>query len=341
MPGYAQKQGAQTAAIEEGEGLYSRAEDLLVLAIRMQGSAGGISIVDIEEMFGVGRRTAECMRDAVARVFGGLDTRPSDDRRIRWALPANKLALLSPTAEELAHLHAAAALMRRENREGAAEALDSIADKLRAALGARAMRRVEPDLEALTEAEGLAMRPGPHLRIDGERLAALRASILKCRKIRIRYRGRASGAVSWYKICPYGFLYGYRPYVVAFSLNPRVLDYRTYRLSGILQIEETDEPFARDPDFSLDAFARRSFGMFQEEPFDVVWRFKPEAAVDAREWLFHPDQVTEDQPDGSLIVRFRAGGALEMSWHLYTWGDGVEVLEPKGFRNHLKEDSRF
>ena len=32
--------------------------------------------------------------------------------------------------------------------------------------------------------------------------------------------------------------------------------------------------------------------------------------------------------DGALIVRFRAGGALEMLWHLQTWGDAVEVLEP-------------
>ncbi len=56
--------------------MYQRAADLLALAIRMQGSADGISIVDIEAMFGVGRRTAERMRDALARIFGGLDTRP-------------------------------------------------------------------------------------------------------------------------------------------------------------------------------------------------------------------------------------------------------------------------
>ena len=306
--------------------MYGRAEDLLRLAVRLQGSADGVSIADIEEMFGVGRRTAERMRDAVARLFGGLDIRPADDRRIRWALPAGRLTLLAPTAEELAQLHAAATLMWRENREAAAATLDGIAHKLRAVLGASAMRRVEPDLEALIEAEGLAARPGPRLRIDGAMLAALRSAILKCRKIHIRYRARGSGAVSRQKICPYGFLYGNRPYLVAFSLNPRVLDYRTYRLSGIVEIEESEEPFTRDPNFSLDAFARRSFGVFQEEPFDVVWRFKPEAAADAREWLFHPDQTTEDQPDGSLIVRFRAGGAREMCWHLYTWGDAVEIL---------------
>jgi hypothetical protein len=69
----------------------------------------------------------------------------------------------------------------------------------------------------------------------------------------------------------------------------------------------------RRAEFSLMEFARRSFGVFQEEPFDVVWRFKPEAAADAREWVFHPDQTVEDQPDGSLIVRFRTGGALKMS----------------------------
>jgi predicted DNA-binding transcriptional regulator YafY len=36
----------------------------------------------------------------------------------------------------------------------------------------------------------------------------------------------------------------------------------------------------------------------------------------------------EEEPDGSLVVRFRAGGLLEMAWHLFTWGDQVEVVEP-------------
>lgn len=323
------------SAISRDKNLYERSEDLLRLAIRMQGAADGVSIGDIEDMFGVGRRTAERLRDAVARLFGGLDTRPSDDRRIRWALPANSPKLLSVTAEELAHLHAAAGVMCRENREDAAAALDGIAEKLRAALGPQALRWIEPDLEALTEAEGLAARPGPRLKVDSETLAVLRQAVLKCHKLRLRYRARGSGAISRLTVCPYGFLYGNRPYLVAFNINPQVRDYRTYRLSGILAIEETGEPFARDPDFSLAAFARRSFGVFQEEPLDVVWRFKPEAAEDAREWLFHPDQVTEEMPDGSLIVRFHTGGALEMSWHLYTWGDAVEVIEPKGFSQRL------
>jgi predicted DNA-binding transcriptional regulator YafY len=38
--------------------------------------------------------------------------------------------------------------------------------------------------------------------------------------------------------------------------------------------------------------------------------------------------MTEDA-DGSVTVKFRAGGSLEMAWHLYQWGEHVEVLEPK------------
>ncbi len=315
--------------------MYERAEDLLKLAMRMQGSATGVALEDIQEDFGVGRRTAERMRDAVARVFGALDARPCEDRRLRWALPANRLSLFSFSAEELAELHAATSLMRRENRRRSAETLEGVEEKIRASIGSRAMRRIEPDLEALVEAEGFATRPGPRVRIDEAVLGALRSAILKCHKVRIQYRSRQSGALSRHKLCPYGFLYGTRPYLVAFSLNPQILDYRTYRLSGILKVEETDEPYTRDPLFSLDAFARRSFGVFQEEPFDVVWRFKSEAAEDAREWVFHPDQTMEEQPDGSLIVRFRAGGAREMSWHLYTWGDTVEVIGPKDFWDRI------
>ncbi|MFC3119550.1 hypothetical protein ACFOHS_19975 [Jhaorihella thermophila] len=32
--------------------------------------------------------------------------------------------------------------------------------------------------------------------------------------------------------------------------------------------------------------------------------------------------------DGRLEVRFHAGGWLEMAWHLYQWGDSVEVVAP-------------
>ena len=39
--------------------------------------------------------------------------------------------------------------------------------------------------------------------------------------------------------------------------------------------------------------------------------------------------------DGSLIVRFRAGGLQEMAFHAFTWNGHLEVLEPPELREML------
>ena len=308
---------------------FDKAKAIIDLALRMQGTAEGVSLEEIRAEFGVSRRTAERMRDAVDEIFGGLDPVDTGEQTKRWRLESPKLAGLTfVDREELAAVEAARRLLDQAGRGDEARALAGLSRKLRATMPRKRLRRVDPDLELLTEAEGLAARPGPRPTTDPDLLADLRHAILAGRRIRIRYRGQVSGEEAWHKLCPYGLLYGVRPYLVAFSLNPQVFDYHLFRLSNILEVEMTEEPFERRPDFSLSDFAKRSFGVFQEEPFDVVWRFKPEVAEEARQWQFHPDQKFENRPDGSLIVRFRAGGALEMDWHLYTWGNGVEVLSP-------------
>ena len=97
----------------------------------------------------------------------------------------------------------------------------------------------------------------------------------------------------------------------------------------------TGESFTRDPDFDLEAYARRSFGTFQEKPVDAVLRFTPEAKRDAAAFLFHPSQTLEENADGTLTVRFTAGGIDEMCWHLVTWGDSATVEQPARLRNRL------
>ena len=112
---------------------------------------------------------------------------------------------------------------------------------------------------------------------------------------------------------------------------------RLWRLSNISNPEMTDETFARDQDFDLRTYAKRSFGVFQEEPMDVVLRFDAGAAPDAGTFLFHPEQTTVKNKDKSLTVRFKAGGINEMCWHLVTWGEGVTVERPARLRRHLAQ----
>lgn len=309
---------------------YEKADNLLQLALELQAARGGLSLAEIEEKFGVGRRTAMRMRDAVLRNFPQCEEVETGDRTKRWRIPTGTLdRLVAFTAEELAALESAARLLERDNREGEAAELATLGAKLRALLKPELARKVEPDLEALLEAEGLAMRPGPKPRIDLSVVGELREAIKACRKVRIQYRNRKTKQVKERLVHPYGFLHGHRHYLVGFHENPKANNIVLFALPHIQGVEVTDEPFTREADFSLEAFASKSFGLFQGEPFRTVWRFAPEAADDAEEFIFHPGQTVERQADGSLLVSFEAASDLEMAWHLYAWGDKVEVLEPQ------------
>lgn len=58
----------------------------------------------------------------------------------------------------------------------------------------------------------------------------------------------------------------------------------------------------------------------------------PGGRAAARQFVFHPTQTVEDEPDGSLLVRFQASGHVEMYWHLYSWGRSIDVLQPARLR---------
>ena len=177
------------------------------------------------------------------------------------------------------------------------------------------------------------MRPGPRPRHDDTLLATLREAIVTCRVVELSYLAQGSGRRSRQRIEPYGLLYGNRTFLVGRKGGADGI--RLWRLANMSEAHVTAESFARDPEFSLEAYARRSFGTFQEQPVDVVLRFAAAVKRDASEFLFHPGQCVEENTDGTLTVRFTAGGIDEMCWHLVTWGKSVTVEEPDLLRRRL------
>ena len=57
------------AAGEERRVCFEKLETLLRVALDMRGNAEGLSLADIGPDYGVSRRTAERMRDAIERAF--------------------------------------------------------------------------------------------------------------------------------------------------------------------------------------------------------------------------------------------------------------------------------
>lgn len=316
---------------------YSRAERLIQLALEMQAARGGLTIGDIEQKFDVSRRTAIRMRDAVLRAFPNSSEVQTGERTKRWRLnPGVAQNFAEITSDDLASVEIAAEAMEAANLHVHAQNLLGVAAKIRNLIEASALNHIEPDLEALTEAEGLAHRAGPRPHIPLAVFDLLRTAIKSCRKVSFDYVSRSGKSVSRRTAAPLGFLYGHRHYLVAIQDGTTKPKFFSLPAIGKLKIEQA--VFERDPNFSLREFVSGSFGVFEEAPVDVVWRFSKEAAPLARSFVFHHSQSLEEDADGKLIVRFRAGGLLEMAWHLLSWGDHVEVLEPASLISILPEE---
>jgi predicted DNA-binding transcriptional regulator YafY len=308
--------------------------------MQMQGRADGLSLDDIGQTFEVSRRTAERMRDAIRDAFPQTEELAEPGGRKRWRLPPGTAGRLAdPTVDDIAALHRGAELARQSGDFDTAEHLETLSDRLRAHLPGPKRTRLEPDIAALLEADGVALRPGPRERIPEETLNTLREAILAGVWIEADHRARASGLLSRNaRIGPLAMLLGEgRQYLVAFSDYAK--DVRLFALAGFERIELTEKVFERPEGFNLQNWMQRSFGIWQEDVYDVVWRFTPEAAADARLYMFHPTQVMTDEADGSLMVSFRAGGLREMCWHLFRWGEHVQILEPKALRALMVENT--
>jgi predicted DNA-binding transcriptional regulator YafY len=289
------------------------------------------------DRLGCSRRTAERHRALIEEIWGAaLEEMPGDSgREKRWRLDLRSARFDSPIApEDLTALSLAREKLVQEGLEERAAALQRIETLLVGLLPKQRRARFAPDWEALLQGEGWAARPQPHLDGLEPLLTDIRTGLKACRKLRFRYVSRFTGRTSRQTVAPYGVLYGVRHYLVAY--NDYAETFWLYSLAEIEDLEVLDEGFVRDPDFSLAAFAARSFGVFQEEPQDILWWVSPLAAAEARRTQFHPTQVVEECPDGSLHIRFRAGGLLEMAWYLLTWHGAIRVLEPPALRSMVE-----
>lgn len=307
---------------------FEKLRELFELALEMQASYLGLSLADIEERMNVSRRTAQRYAHALEDIFPQIEKLQDEDRKIRWRLPASTLdKMVTFEADELAAIELSASILRNNAKNADADLLVGVERKIRALMKPSAKRRVEPDLEALLQAEGLIVSPGPRPEISTEHVAALRTAIKACSVVKVTYT-KMDGSSSTERLHPYGFLHGHRHYLVAKNPDRSDAKVRKYILSNIKNICSLDEYFTPDDNFNLEAYTKQSFGVFAGEIFEVEWRFSEKAAQRAKQYVFHPSQEQQKNADGTLSVNFSASGLQEMAWHLTIWGQDVEVISP-------------
>ena len=304
---------------------HDKAALVLDLARRMAASAEGLTIDDIRREFEVGRRTAERLRDAVIMLFPQTDE-VSDPPNKRWRIRGGLSAFeQAPTTAEMVELTRAAQGLRASGEPGRAAAHEGLERKLKSAMRSTTLNRLAPDLEALIRAETIAVQAGPRPSADESVLAEIRQAILAGQPLGFIYSRPGAEARSR-SVAPCGVMFGRANYLVAADRESGRI--QTFRLDRMSAVRAESGQASVPADFDLQAFASQSFGIYQDEIEDVVLKVAPVGATEARAWRWHPTQSFEDQADGAVLVRFRASGMRELAWHLFTWGDQVEIVAP-------------
>jgi predicted DNA-binding transcriptional regulator YafY len=311
---------------------HEKVRNLLDLARRLAASAEGLTLDEMAQEACVGRRTAERMRDALWAIFPQM-VEIAEGPSKRFRIPRGLDGFFQdPTTEELLELHKASLALRAAGAASRAGALETLELKVRAAMRGGALRRAAPDVEALARAETIAVQAGPRPFENEALIATIRQALMAVRALRFAYTGgRTPGALR--VVAPYGLMFGRANYLVAAELGRD--EPRNWRLDRLREVEILESPAGPPEGFDLPDYANRSFGIYQDDTEDVVLRILPHGADDALGWRFHPTQTTQVEVDGSVIVRFRSSGMRELAWHLFTWGDKVEIVDPPQLRTAM------
>ena len=312
-----------------------KAEMLLALARRLSSSPEGMTLDEMADFLQVHRRTAQRVRDALGALFPQMEEW-AEGKTKRWRITSGLDGLYqSPTPEELSALTIAADAFRRQGAPVRADALDSLAMKVKSAMRGKVLNRLVPDIDALVRAERIAVQAGPRPFEDEAALASVRLAILSMQVLQFAYAGGSKpGEIR--RVVPYGLMFGRSTYLVAAEIgSEEPKNWRLDRISGLVVSNEAAAPPAS---FDLHKYARASFGIYRDHVENVVLRVSASAQPEAIRWQFHPDQTLEEIEGGGFRVRFRASGMKELAWHLFSWGTQITVEAPERLRQIMRAE---
>ncbi len=304
----------------------AKLDRLLALMHALSETTEGLTLDEMAERLGVNRRTAERMRDIIARHFD-LDE-VADDRRKRFLIRDSlRRVYTRPTPAEVAALQAEVDGRRLAGQTPRAEQLATLLAKVKGAFDDREKRRIDPDLDALARLQRTMVTAGPVANVAPETMTVVQSAILAGCCVEFHYWTDERPEPKWRRIIPYGLVHGALAYMIGKMPGRDDLPVY-YRLDRMIDVHVSEKLGCAPDDWDIDAWLTESFGVWRDGKQDVVLRVAPAAASRAKGWRFHRSQVIEQLDDGGLRIRFATGGMRELAEHLFTWGGELFIEEP-------------
>ena len=161
------------------------------------------------------------------------------------------------------------------------------------------------------------------------------AALLQRRRLRLRYFARGTGDTSEREVSPQR-LVSYRQswYLDAWCHWRKGL--RSFAVDAIQQAELADEPAQEVDEAALDAEFGASYGIFSgQSTAQSRLRFTPTSARWVANEVWHPQQTSTTEPDGSYVLEFPYGDDRELIGDILRHGAEVEVLAPDALRRKV------
>ncbi len=305
---------------------YSRVSDILDLAVFMSSKINGVTITDIMKRYNVSRRTAERMRDSLTCIFPAVDEIETADTQKHWGFVNYSITnLISFSDDEIVNFENVA--KQTSNKELKSQ-LQKTLDKIKA-ISVKNNISDEDKIKLIMQTQGYAIKQLPKYKIDIETYEIVKNALSESKMLEGTYHGKKR------LIEPLGLIYGDKTYLVAYE-KAKGKDIYTYTLHKFKNLKMTAKSFKK-PDFNLQEFANRSFGVYQSEIMDVELEFDKSLAPEAIDYSFHPTQTMEKLKDGRLLVNFKACGDREIIWHIFKWGSGCKINKPKKLKDEYKK----
>ncbi|MBU52671.1 MAG: hypothetical protein CL920_28575 [Deltaproteobacteria bacterium] len=113
---------------------------------------------------------------------------------------------------------------------------------------------------------------------------------------------------------------------------------RTFNLARIRRLDKLEESFEEVPDFDIDAYLADGFRTMTGEVMEIELLFDPQVKHVASEKIWHPTQEVIENEDGSVVLRFQAGGMKEIKTWILGFGPKIQVLKPEKLREAVAND---
>ena len=311
---------------------YSRVTDIIELIIDLmtERSTTGITLREIMSQYNCARSTAERMRNCLLNSGVGIEELFRDGNgEIHWGF-----STLSPymnkfipiTTEDIANLKLAKKSLPQKSKVALSETIS----KLEAQIKCKKMT-AEDEIDAIMRTEYVVNKQKSNYKIDVEVLKRITEAIRSSYKIKVKYKGEER------ILSPLGLISKDKTNLVAKREKDGVETILNYSLHKITDVHILYQKFDRG-DFDLKEYSNRSFGAWQDnELMNVELNFSKEVAEDVITYNFHPSQKFIKQKDGSVTLKFTAGGKNEIIWHLFTWGNNVKIIAPKELKDYYNE----